>query len=105
MALLATPIYKRTLQDLYHISPDIADLAERIAIELQPQVLATSDTSLQTQLFDHLQAVATRRPGGVTQLSFWLEKVVEAGALSHCQAEIFVTEADKVCYPTGGEPQ
>ena len=100
-----TSRFKQILEDLHHESPDIATLAARIALDIKPQVLATSNATLQAQLLDHLQAVATRKPGGVTHLSVWLEKVVHAGALSSQQATLYVIEADKVCYPTGGEPQ
>lgn len=93
MPLPVTPNYERRLRELRRISPDIAALTERIALDLRPQVLATSTDTLEAQLLDHLQAVALLQARSVTLLTVWLGAVVSAGALTHQQAAVFVHEA------------
>ena len=93
MPLPVTPSYERALRDLRTLSPDTAALAERTALDLQPEVLATSSDSLEVQLLDHLLAVAQQQAHSTTRFSVWLSAVVAAKALTHQQADTFVCEA------------
>ena len=105
MPLPVTPSYERTLRDLHMLSPDTAALAERIALDLQPQVLATSSDSLEVQLLDHLQTVAQQQVGSVTRLTVWLNAVASAGALTPKQVTAFVREATTLGGPSGLVPE
>ena len=93
MRLPVTPYYERRLRDLRTLSPATAALAERIALDLQPQILSTSTETLEAQLMDHLQEVAEQQIRCVTRLWAWLNAVVDAGALTPPQAAAFVCEA------------
>ncbi|WP_254925348.1 hypothetical protein, partial [Pseudomonas fragi] len=97
MPLPVTPSYERRLRDLRTLSPDTGALLERIALELQPQVLATSIEALEAQLLDHLQEVAEQQTRCVTRLWDWLNAVVSAGALTTAfnQSQSRVTQ--RVC--------
>nr|WP_237143854.1 hypothetical protein [Pseudomonas fragi]APA32329.1 hypothetical protein [Pseudomonas fragi] len=77
MPLPVTPYYERRLRDLRTLSPAAAALAERIALDLQPQMLATSTEMLEAQLLDHLQEVAEQQTRCVTRFWDWLNAVVE----------------------------
>ena len=101
MPLPVTPNYERRLSELRRISPDIAALTERIALDLRPQVLATSTDTLEAQLLDHLQAVALLQACSVTLLTVWLGAVVSAGALPSQKAATFVYEAAPLGGPFG----
>ena len=105
MPLLVTPYYERRLRDLRTLSPDTAALAERIALELQPQVLATSTETLEAQLLDHLQEVAEQQARCVTRFWDWLNAVVDAGALTPPQAAAFACEAATLGGPSGVVPE
>ena len=69
MPLPVTPYYERRLRDLRTLSPAAAALAERIALDLQPQMLATSTEMLEAQLLDHLQEVAQLQNKRVDRLN------------------------------------
>lgn len=90
MPLPVTPSYERALRDLRKLSPDTAALAERIALDLQPQV---STTKLEVQLLGHLQAVAQQQASSVTRLASWLNAVARNKELTFKQATDFVNEA------------
>ena len=105
MPLPVTPTYERGLRDLRTLSPDTAALLERIALELQPQVLATSTQNLETQLLDHLQTVAQQQARSVTRLAVWLNTVASAGALTPQQVATFVCEAATLGGPSGVVPE
>ena len=105
MPLPVTQSYERALRDLRQYSPATAALAERIALDLQPQVLATSTETLTAQLLDHLQAVGQQQARSVTRLAVWLSVVASAGALTHQQAATFVDEAATLGGPSGVVPE
>lgn len=105
MPLPVTPFYERRLRVLRTLSPDAAALAERIALDLQPQVLATSTDTLEAQLLDHMQAVGQQQSHCVTRFYDWLNAVVAAGALKPQQAAAFVTEATALGGPSGVLPR
>ena len=105
MPLPVTPSYERALRDLRKQSPDTAALAERIALDLQPQKLATSSDSLEVQLLDHLQTVAQQQVRSVTRLTVWLNAVASAGALTPKQAAAFVCEAATLGGPSSVVPE
>ncbi len=58
MALPVTPSYERAFRNLRQVSPGTAALAERIALDLQPQVLGMSSDRLEEQLLAHMLEVA-----------------------------------------------
>ena len=105
MPLPVTPSYERALRDLRTLSPDTAALLEHIALELQPQVLATSPQNLETQLLDHLQEVDQQQARSVTRLAVWLNTVAIAGALTPQQVSTFVCEAATLGGPSGVVPE
>ena len=105
MPLPVTPYYERRLRDLRTLSPATAALAERIALNLQPQVLSTSTETLEAQLMDHLQEVAEQQTRCVTRLWDWLNAVVDAGALTPPQAAAFACEAAALGGPSGVLPR
>ena len=105
MPLPVTPYYERRLRDLRTLSPATAALAERIALNLQPQVLSTSTETLEAQLMDHLQEVAEQQTRSVTRLWDWLNAVVDAGALTPPQAAAFACEAAALGGPSGVLPR
>ena len=105
MPLPVTPSYERRLRDLRTLSPATAALAERIALDLQPQVLATSAETLTVQLLDHLQAVGMQQARSVTRLAVWLNAVASAGALTPQQVATFVCEAATLGGASGVVPE
>ena len=105
MPLPVTPSYERALRDLRQVSPATATLAERIALDLQPQVLTVSTTNLEAQLLDHLQAVGIQQARSVTRLAVWLNTVASAGALTTQQVATFVCEAATLGGPSGVVPE
>ena len=105
MPLPATPYYERRLRDLRTLSSATAALAERIALDLQLQMLATSTETLEAQLMDHLQEVAEQQTRCVTRLWDWLNAVVDAGALTPPQAAAFACEAAALGGPSGLLPR
>ena len=105
MPLPVTPSYERRLRDLRTLSPDTGALLERIALELQPQVLVTSTQNLETQLLDYLQAVGQQQARSVTRLAVWLNTVASAGALTPQQVATFVCEAATFGGPSGVVPE
>lgn len=105
MPLPVTPTYERGLRDLRTLSPEAAALIERIALELQSQVLATSTETLEVQLLDHLQAVGQQQARSVTRLAVWLNTVASAGALTPKQVATFVCEAATLGGPSGVVPE
>jgi len=105
MSLPVTPYYKRRLCDLRALSPEIARLGERIALDLRPEVLSTSCATLEAQLLDHLQEVALQQTRSVTRLWDWLNAVVDAGALAPQRAAAFACEAAILGGPNGVAPE
>ena len=105
MPLPVTPYYERRLRDLRTLSPATAALAERIALDLQPQILSTSTETLEAQLMDHLQEVAEQQTRCVTRLWDWLNAVVDAGALTPPQAAACACEAAALGGPYGVLPR
>lgn len=105
MPLPVTPYYERRLRDLRTLSPAVAELTERIALDLKPEVLSTSTDTLEAQLLDHLQEVAQQQTRSVTRLWDWLNAVVSAGALNPEQASAFACEAAILGGPSGVQPK
>ena len=105
MSLPLTPYFERRLNDLRALSPAIAELAERIASDLKPEVLSTSSDTLEAQLMDHLQEVAQQEVRCVTRLWDWLNAVVDSGALTPPQAAAFACEAATLGGPSGVVPE
>ena len=105
MPLPVTPYYERRLRDLRTLSPAAAALAERIALDLQPQMLATSTETLEAQLLDHLQEVAEQQTRCVTRLWDWLSAVASAGALPVKHVAFFVYDAAALGGPHGVVPE
>ena len=105
MPLPVTPSFERALRDLRQISPATAALAERIALDLQPQVLPTSTDNLEEQLLDHLQAVGRQQARSATRFTVWANKMANDDALTHQQAATFVCEASTLAGPSGVVPE
>ena len=105
MPLLVTPSYERRLRDLRTLSLETAALAERIALDLQPQVRSITSETLEAQLMDHLQEVAQQQTRCVTRLWDWLNAVVSAEALTPQQAAAFACEAATLGGPSGVVPE
>ena len=105
MSLPPTPYFGRRLLDLRALSPATAELAERIASDLKPEVLSTSSDTLEAQLMDHLQEVAHQEVRCVTRLWDWLNAVVSAGALQPQEAAAYACEAAALGGPFGIAPE
>ena len=105
MPLPVTPFYERRLRDLRTLSPATAAMAERIALDLQPQVFSIAPDILEAQLLDHLQEVAEQQTRCVTRFWDWLNAVVSAGGLTPPQAAAFACEAATLGGPSGVVPK
>lgn len=105
MPLPVTPSYERCLRVLRTLSLETAALAERIALDLQPQMFNITSETLETQLMDHLQEVAQQQTRCVTRLWDWLNAVVSAGGLTPQQAAAFACEAATLGGPNGVMPE
>lgn len=81
MPLPVTPTYERGLRDLRALSPETAELAERIALDIKPELLSIASATLEAQLLDLMQEVAQQHIRCVTRLWDWLTAVASAGAL------------------------
>lgn len=104
MPLPVTLSYEHCLRELRTVSINTAQLAERIAVNLNPQVVSTSPVALQTQLFQHMHAVGLQQARSTARLALWLNSLARQGGLSHCQATTFLAEAVaercRACGPT-----
>ena len=105
MPLPVTPYYERRLRDLRTLSPAAAALAERIALDLKPELLSIASDTLEAQLLDLMQEVAEQQTRCVTRLWDWLNAVVDAGALTPPQAAAFACEAAALGGPYGVLPR
>lgn len=105
MPLPITPSFERGLRDLRAVSLGAAALLERIAKDLQPQVLATSTDNLEEQLLDHLQAVGRQQARSATRFIVWANKMANDEALTHQQVATFVCEAATLAGPSGVVPE
>lgn len=93
MPLPVTPSYEHCLRELRIVSINTAQLAERIAVSLNPQVVSISPVALQTQLFHHMHAVSLQQTQSAIRLAGWLNSLARQGGLSHCQAAVFLDDA------------
>ena len=93
MPLPITPSYERRLRDLRSLSPETAELAERIALDLKPEQLRIASGTLEAQLLDLMQEVAQQHIRCVTRLWDWLSAVASAGALPVKHVAFFVYDA------------
>lgn len=102
MPLPVTPSYEHCIRELRTVSINTAQLAERIAVNLNPQVVSISPVALQTQLFQHMHAVGLAQARSTARLAGWLNSLARQGGLSHYQAATFLDEAVAVNSQTGG---
>ena len=101
MPLPVTPSYEHCLRELRIVSINTAQLAERIATNLNPQVVSISPVALQAQLFQHMHAVGLQQARSTIRLAGWLNSLARQGGLSHCLAATFLGEAVAVGAQTG----
>lgn len=93
MPLAVTPSYEHCLRELRAVSGNTAHLAERIAVNLNPQVVSISPVALQTQLFQHMHALGLQQAHSTTRLAGWLNSLARQGGISHRLAAILLDEA------------
>ena len=105
MPLPVTPTYERGLRDLRALSPETAELAERIALDLKPELLSIASATLEAQLLDLMQEVAQQHIRCVTRLWDWLSAVASAGALPVKHVAFFVYDAAALGGPYGVVPE
>ena len=104
MPLPVTPSYERALQELRTLSPDTAALAERIALDLKPELLDIASDTIEAQLLDLMGELAQQHIRCVTRLWEWLSAVASAGGLPLQRAEIFACDAAMLGGPSGVVP-
>ena len=105
MPLPVTPYYERRLRDLRTLSPAAAALAERIALDLKPELLSIASDTLEAQLLYLMQEVAQQHIRCVTRLWDWLSAVASAGALPVKHVAFFVYDAAALGGPHGVVPE
>lgn len=105
MPLPLTPSYERRLRDLRALSPKTAELAERIALSLNPELLSIASATLEAQLLDLMQEVALQHIRCVTRLWDWLSAVASVGALPVKHVAFFVYDAAALGGPYGVVPE
>lgn len=105
MPLPVTPSYERRLRDLRSLSPETAELAERIALDLKPELLSIASDTLEAQLLYLMQEVAQQHIRCVTRLWDWLSAVASAGALPVKHVAFFVYDAAALGGPHGVVPE
>ena len=101
MPLPVTLSYERRLRDLRALSPATAELAERIALDLKPEMLSIASDILEAQLLDLMQGVAQQQPRCVTRLWDWLSALASLGALPLHHAAAFTCDAAALGGPSG----
>ncbi|UXZ21412.1 hypothetical protein KZH41_23430 [Pseudomonas sp. YeP6b] len=105
MPLPVTPSYRERLIALRSYNPKVADLAARIAQAIKPEALELSESTLEGELFDRLQAVGQQRVRCVTRLSAWFSPLLQGQALQHAEAAAFLNEAACLGGPSGVVPE
>ncbi|EPJ95848.1 hypothetical protein [Pseudomonas psychrophila] len=105
MPLPITPSYERRLRDLRTLSPSTAELAERIALDLNTELLNITPDTLEAQLLDLMQEVAQQHIRCVTRLWDWLSAVANEGALPVKKAAFFAYDASLLGGPYGELPE
>ena len=105
MPLPITPSYVRRLSDLHTLSSGTAELTERIALDLKPELMSITSDTLEAQLLDLMQEVAQQHIRCVTRLWDWLSAVVRAGALPVRKAAFFAYDAAALGGPYGVVPE
>ncbi|TWC36674.1 hypothetical protein FBY02_103210 [Pseudomonas sp. SJZ078] len=101
MPLPVTPSYEIRLSALRSYAPEVAALAARITQAMKPEALAQPASALESDLFDHLQAVGRQEARSVTRLSVWFYSLVHGQALQHAEAAAFLAEAASHGGPKG----
>lgn len=101
MPLPITPSYELCLSDLRTLSPATAELAERIALDLKPELLSITPDTLEAQLLDLIKEVAQQHIRGVTRLWDWLTAVAISGALPVKHVAFFAYDAAALGGPHG----
>ena len=105
MPLPLSPSYEHRLRDLRELSPETAELTERIALDLKPELLSITSDILEAQLLDLMQEVAQQHIRCVTRLWDWLSAVASMGGLPLKQAAAYACDAAALGGPSGVVPQ
>jgi len=101
MPLPVTPSYQARMSALRSYAPEVAELAAQVAQALKPETLVRAASTLESELFDYLQAVGQQQARSVTRLSVWFYQLVDSQALQHAEAAAFLAEAAKHGGPAG----
>lgn len=101
MPLPVTPSYQVRLSALRSYAPEVAELAAHVAQAIKPETLARAISTLESEMFDYLQAVGQQQARSVTRLSVWFYQLVQGQALQHAEAAAFLAEAAKHGGPSG----
>lgn len=105
MPLSNTLSYERRLRDLRALSPSTAELAERIALDLKPELLSITPETLEAQLLDLMQEVAQQHIRCVTRLWDWLTAVASEGGIPAKHVPFFAYDAAALGGPHGVLPE
>lgn len=96
MPLLITPEFEQDLRELRTLSPEVAALAERIALAVRPEATASGAWILTYALFELMHALALRWEKSVREVGAWLGDLRVMSALTAEEVEGFKGEVRRL---------
>lgn len=88
--------FEQDLRDLRALSPEVANLAERIAQAVRPEVTESGASVLTWGLFELMDALAQDWPKSVRETCSWLGDLRVLGALTDAEVEGFKAEVRRL---------
>jgi len=96
MTLPLGPEFEQDLRDLRALSPEVAELAERIAQAVRPEATESGASVLTWALFELMDALAQDWPNSVRVTCSWLGDLRVLGALTSAEVEGFKVEVRRL---------
>ena len=96
MTLPLGPEFEQDLRDLRALSPEVAELAERIAQAVRPEATESGALVLTWALFELMDALARDWPKSVRVTCSWLGDLRVLGALTAAEVEDFKVEVRRL---------
>jgi hypothetical protein len=96
MTLPLGPEFEQDLRDLRALSPEVAELAERIALAVRPEATESGALVLTWALFELMDALAQDWPNSVRATCSWLGDLRVLGALTAAEVEGFKVEVRRL---------
>lgn len=93
MSLPITPSHQLRLRSLRSYAPETAKLAQRLSDALKPEALLLPSTTLEADLFGHLEGIGLQKNGSITRLGTWLYSLAQLNALQPHEAAAFLAQA------------